>query len=78
MPVPLSETVCEVIGAANATVNVAVTRPGAVGLKVTLTAQLAPAANFLLLQAPPTENGDGAVTLMIMIEVVPVFFTVTG
>ncbi len=78
MPVPLSDTVCEAIGAANATVNVPVARPGAIGLKVTLNEQVALGANFLLLQAVPAENGDGAVTLVTVIEVVPVFFTVTA
>jgi hypothetical protein len=77
MPVPLSDAVCEAIGAANATVSVAAAAPGAVGLNVTLTVQLPLGASFLLLQAIPAAKGAGAVTLVTVMEAVPVFFTVT-
>ncbi len=63
MPLPLSDTVCEAIEAANATVSIAVAEPEAVGLNVTtLTVQLPLGASFLLLQAVPAAKGAGAVT----------------
>jgi len=78
MPLPLSDTVCEAIEAANATVSIAVAEPEAVGLNVTtLTVQLPLGASFLLLQAVPAAKGAGAVTLVTVMEAVPVFFTVT-
>jgi hypothetical protein len=77
MPVPLSDTVCEATGDAKATVRVADAAPLAVGLNVTLNVQVALADSFLPLQFAPTANGAGAVALVIVTAVVPVFFTVT-
>jgi hypothetical protein len=76
-PVPLSDTVCEATGAANATVRVAAAAPAAVGLNVALNVQLAPVGSFLPLQFAPATNGSGAVAFVIVTAVVPVFFTVT-
>ena len=78
MPVPLRDTFCDATGDAKATVRFELNVPAAVGPNVTLNVQVALAASVLLLQFVAAENCAGAVTLVIMIEVAPVFFTVTG
>ncbi len=75
-PVPLSATVCGLLAALSAMVRVPARLPAAVGVKVTLIAQLAPAAidAAQLLLAPKSPL---AAMLVMLKAAFPVFLSVT-
>ena len=81
VPVPVSAAVWGLFGALSVTVRVADLAPEAVGVKVTLIAQLAPAARLLpqvvvCEKSPPLEPVN--VMLVIVKAVVPLLVSVTA
>jgi hypothetical protein len=80
--VPLSDTDCEVAGAATVTANVDVFTPAAVGVNVTLMVQVAPAAKLagqvlVWANCPRTLPPVTAMVLIVSGATDPVFVTVT-
>src|SRR5437588_840749 len=83
VPFPLSATVCGLPPALSASDSVPARAPEAVGVKVTLMVQLAPAANVALLAFPTRRSSDlaakspDAANELIVKAAVPVFVSVT-
>ena len=75
MPVPLKVTLWGLLGASSVKVRVPVREPEAVGLKVTLTVQLAPAA-MRVLQLSVSIKSPLTATPLIFRVIFPVFVSV--